>query len=91
MLLLLLLLLLLLPQVVMGSQNTVWFVNPGYSCPSDTFGVQCSGNGECDCNTGVCNCGVDSCFTGPDCSEVYLSSGYVVVTVAMQFDVVFGG
>lgn len=38
------------------------------TCPSDAFGVPCSGNGTCNATTNECTC--DAGFSGPACSFV---------------------
>lgn len=50
---------------IMGIDSEVYMVERGYSCPSKHPLAACSGNGVCDCTTGVCAC--DGCYDGDDC------------------------
>ena len=52
------------------SHMQLWFFSEGKACPSNTWEAACSGNGNCDCQSGICTCNADSCFTGPACDIV---------------------
>ncbi len=53
-------------RVYMTSADSVLAVDEGVGCPSGNPLFPCSGNGECDCGSGVCTCN-DACLGGPAC------------------------